>query len=238
MRHLSTLIVPCFVSFVGLAIAACGGPKPAQPPEGGEPTAAAATAEPAPLPSTEPTAAASASADASAAAPVRKPSGRTATIFESSTGHESKTCGSTPPTILKLTLKSSQEPAVLSLPEFALPGGYNVTWKEAPKGQAKKPIFGPVFQLAIQEAGQPDMIRVDTVGVPFEVRMPLWGKDTVNLAYGDIKVDEKGKEQVTWTVLAPKNVDKGLGNATFELPYLSLAYVHATGAEATAAKAP
>ena len=67
----------------------------------------------------------------------------------------------------------------------------------------------------------------------------MFDKETINLAVGDIQIDEKtGKEKVTWSVMAPSSVDKGLNEARFQLPGLALAYVNATTAPPTTGEPP
>jgi hypothetical protein len=237
MNRSSLLSLTILALPLAATLGACAAePAPVTPEPPVVPTAAetaAPTAEPAAT--AEPSAEAAASADPGAA-PTRKPSGRPATNFDSATGEIAQTCGSTPATVLRLQIKESPEPMALVVTEWALPTGYNITWKLQPKAPSgQKPQFGPMFQTIVQEAGEAAPIRVGSEGPPFEFRVPLFGKETLNLAVGEIGTDDKGKEKVTWTVFAPAKVEKGLGYALFQVPFLGHSYVHATGAAPTSA---
>jgi hypothetical protein len=223
------LAVPLCAAIVG-----CGSkPSPVvAPPE----ATATEAAVPTSAPSTEAT-----TAPAASAAPSDRPaSGRPAVTTETSSGKISSTFGATPASILKLNIKEAKEPAVLEIPEWALPTGYNITWQTAKSAAAKKAV-GPVFQIIVQEAreGESRPTRVDSGGPPFKLRFPLFGKKTLNLAVGEIQINEEtGKESVTWTVFAPTKVEEGLGEVIFELPSLGFTYLHATTADPGTVPAP
>jgi hypothetical protein len=238
MRIGTTLLrQPWLVLPIVLGVLGCGSkPAPVTPPPSD-------TAGPAAAPTTAPSAAASGapavSGEPSASPSSRPSSGRPAVTQESSSGKICSTFGSTPGSVLKLNIKEAKVPAVLEISEWSLPNGYNICWQTG-KATPKKPV-GPVFQLVVTEAreGEPHPERVDTNGAPFKFRMPLYGKKTVNLAIGDIAVNEEtGKETVTWTVYAPTKVEEGLGEAVFELPSIFTAYVVATTAEPGAEPPP
>ena len=237
MRIGTTLVhQPWLVLPIALGMLGCGSkPAPVTPPA----VDTAAAAAPTTAPSSAATAAPAPSGEPSAGPSSRPSSGRPAVTQESSSGKICSTFGSTPGSVLKLNVKEAKVPAVLDLPEWSLPGGYNICW-QAGKATPKKPV-GPVFQLVVTEAreGEPHPERVQTNGAPFLFRFPLYGKKTVNLAVGDIAVNEEtGKETVTWTVYAPTKVEEGLGEAIFEMPTIFTSYVVATTAEPGAEPPP
>ena len=236
MRIGSTLLhQPWIVLPVALGVIACGSKQGNATPPPEATAAAAATSQP----SVAPTAAPVVSGEPSASPTSRPSSGRPAATVESNSGKICSTFGSSPASVLKLSIKEAKEPAVLEIPEWALPTGVNICWQTG-KTATKKPV-GPVFQLIVTEAreGEPKPERVDTSGPPFKFRFPMFGKKTLNLAVGDIQVNEEtGKETVTWTVYAPTKVEEGLGEVIFEMPSIFTAYVQATTAEPGAEPPP
>jgi len=158
-------------------------------------------------------------------------------IIEGPKAEISATFGVTPGAILKLS--TSKEPATLVFPELALPGPYNVTWRIERRGKFTKPKIGKVCSLLLQiPEGKPDPQIVESRGKPFEIRWPTGGKDTINLAIGEISQGKRHQQKVTWTVVAPRHVDKGFGVAYFDLTRLSHAYFHATTKKPTAPEQP
>ena len=159
MRIASTLLLHAsiLVSFA-LGVGACGSKAtPVNPPPEATATAAAtteATAEPTAAPTATGSSAASAAPTAapSAAPPKHSGGGRPAVLFPGQ-NKVSSTFGSTPASILKVSVKELKDPVVLYLPEWALPTGYNITLEAMPKVTGKKPQLGPVFQLVVQEPG-------------------------------------------------------------------------------------
>jgi hypothetical protein len=143
----------------------------------------------------------------------------------------SETFGATPGSVLQLIAAGGN--IVLKLPEGALDAGYNIEFKIA--GSAVKPKGTPVGSVAsmtVVLGGKEQPKAVPTSGPDYEVRLPLAGKDSLNLALA--VVDPEDATKITWTVLAPKSVDKGLGEATFLLKTIGpVMYLHGTLAEPT-----
>lgn len=226
-------------SSLGICVgaAACGAePAPAKPPPA--PTAAPVAA---PEPEAEPPAGSAAGGEGGSAPsespppPPDKPksSGRPAILMGPSE-KISSTFGATPGAVLKLKAKGTNEPFVLKIPEFSLRTGYNITLEPA-KNVKGKDVVGPVYQLLVTEQEKTKPIVVESGGEPFEFRVPTFGKDSVNLAYGAIVV-EAGKQTVKWTVHAPRNVDTSFGVAYVYLPKLGHGYLHATTQAPTTAE--
>ncbi len=166
---------------------------------------------------------------------VKPPSGRPAILMGPSASISS-TFGATPGASLKL--KADGGNFTLKIEEYALNGGYNIDFK-IDKGSVKKgPVVGSVVYLRTR-AG--DKVRADAVatrGKPYEVSVPLNGKDTLNLAVGVVQTDEQGNEtgKPEWTIYPPVRVESGFGEAIFQLQAIGpVMYLHGTTAEATAA---
>jgi hypothetical protein len=168
--------------------------------------------------------------------PKKPPSGRPNILMGPQDVIES-TFGSTPGAVLKL--KAVGGNITLKIPEFSLPGGTNIVWKIA-KGatvRSKLPVVGSLVLLKSTPAGKLEGRKIESDGDPFELRLPTGGKESVNLALGEVTANpDTSAETVSWTVIGPKRVDAGLKEATFELGYLAHAYMHATTAAPGAPK--
>jgi len=143
------------------------------------------------------------------------------------------TFGSSPAAKLEI---GESEKAVLKIPENALERGYNITFKLDPKGKATGVAIGKIYRTMSQIAGQPEFSKVVSAGEPFQLQMPAGNKKDANLAIGEILVDERGKEKITWTVIAPTKIDDVTGTAYFDLTFLADAYIHITTKAPTAPK--
>ncbi len=198
---------------VAAAVAgACASSTPTQT----EPTAEA-TAVPEPTATAEPTsepvasATASATVDAPPASTLPPPSGRPPLMFEK-TDKITETFGATP--AAKLVLKA--EGAWMRIPEYALGEGLLITFmldKKAPK--KAKGGAGSVYRLNAQVPPAEDSRPVTSKGPAFELRLPTAKVATPNLAIGEMKKDDKGKDTLVWKVVAPKKTEEGF--ATFEI---------------------
>lgn len=208
-----------------MGVVACGGdPKP--PAASGLPltfpSATAATVEPEPEPSAEPSAEPAASA-APEAPPPPPSSGRVA-VIKSDEKSITDTFGSAP---AKLELGEADK-AVLRIPENALDRAYNITFAIEPKGKSHGASAGKIYRTRAQVGGSISYSTATSSGPPFLLELPAVRIKTPNLAVGEITSDDKGREKVTWTIIAPKRVDEELGVAYFELPALADAYLHVT----------
>ncbi len=237
MKPMSCLAWWSLVGAFGVAVAGCGADQPiAQPPVAPPPTAAPA---PEPEPEPEPAAeggagggggAGGAAAQPAAEVPDRPPSSGRPMILMSNPKEISSTFGSTPGAVLRLEV--GKEPVVLKIPEWALPGGHNITWKVNDKPTKNRyPVVGKVCHLAIAVAGNLNASKVETRSGDFELRFPTLNRKTVNLAIGEIDLGDE--RRVTWTVIPPKSVDESFGVAYFYVHYLMPAFFHATTAEPT-----
>lgn len=213
------------------ALAACAPPPPPAPPP---------AKQEAPPPSVPPSVAES-PPPASAAAPPPEPESTAAPksrggipVLKMDSEEIVDTFGSAP---AKLEL-GEQEKAILRIPENALTGGVNITFKIEKKGKAGGGLVGKIYRITpvIPPAGEPT--KVDTAGAPFDLALPAGNKKDANLAIGVIATDDKGKEKIVWTVIAPLKIDDATATAHFEIPSLSDAFLHVTTRAVTPPAAP
>ena len=146
----------------------------------------------------------------------------------------STTFGTTPGAVLKLSAKGGT--ITLKIPEGALYAGTNIIFKVAGGKAKKKPkVLGTVVYLEPILGGKRWSKGIKSDGPAFEFRMPLVGKDSVNLAVGAFEITSDGTGgEVTWTVHAPTRVEWGFGEAYFHLPSIHPSYIYATTDEPTA----
>jgi hypothetical protein len=226
----SLLLGSCGLTLAVTLAAACGS-EPPPPPE----TPKAPVTAPEPVATTEPTAAPADSAapapDADAGAPKKASSGRPP-ILKSDALEITDTFGSTPAARLEI---GDKELASLRIPENALDRGTNVTFKLDAKGKNGGGLVGKVYRitLIIPPSGTPT--KITSGGDPFEIRLPAGNKKDANLAMGEITVDDKGKEKVVWTVVAPTKIDDATATAYFDVPSLGDQWIHVTTKAAGAA---
>jgi len=165
---------------------------------------------------------------------VRPSSGRPMIQMGPSATIES-TFGVSPGAILKL--KAEGGAITLKIPEGALDTGYNLSFKLDKKGQVKKGgVLGSIAYLKLTPGDKLRARAVPTRGDKYELRVPLNGKASVNLAVGAVETDKEGVEtgKPTWKVYAPDRIEEGFGEAYFMVPEIGpVMYIHATTAEAT-----
>jgi hypothetical protein len=208
-----------FVSTVALAACASSSQPQAEP----EVTADVATAAPTSEPEPAPTATATATAEASAAPTSDKPvpSGRPPVSY-SNAEKITETFGATPAAKLEL----GKEGVILRIPEFALSDGVLLTFMIDKKAKKAKGGAGGIYHLFAQMPPSEDFRTVTTKGPKFELKLPSAKVASPNLAIGEIKKDDKGKETIEWKVLAPTKKDDT--SATFELDGFTNAYLQVT----------
>ena len=216
----------CLTLGAALTLLACSGEPP---PAAAPPPQPALTAAPAALPAT---------ADATAASdagppPVPTQSGRTP-VLRSAESAITDTFGTSPAAKLEL---GDTEKAVLKIPENALDQGYLITFRVEPKGKSTGVPIGKIYRTMSQIAGQASFTKATTAGAPFELQLLAGNKKDANLAIGEILLDDKGREKISWSVIAPKKIDDTLGVAYFDLTFLGDAYLHVTAKPVTAAPA-
>ncbi len=210
-----------FVSIVALAACSSSGSQPAQAEP--EVTADVPTAAPTSEPEPAPTATATAEAEATAAPTSDKPvpSGRPPVSY-SHAEKITETFGATPAAKLEL----GKEGVVLRIPEFALNDGVLLTFMIDKKGKKAKGGAGGIYHLFAQMPPSEDFRTVTTKGPKFELKLPSAKVAAPNLAIGEIKKDDKGKETIEWKVIAPTKKDDT--SATFELDGFTNAYLQVT----------
>ncbi|HVY49871.1 MAG TPA: hypothetical protein VHB21_28445 [Minicystis sp.] len=215
---------PALAACALVSFAACGGepaPPPA-PPTPPMPTAAAA-AEPPPPPTAEPSAAPSASASAEPQKPMS--SGRPPVIFTNAT-EVSETFGSSPPA--KVEIGGDKDHAIFRIPENALHQGMNITFKLDTRGRSGGGQVGKIYRITPIIPPDAKPVNVETADAPFVIQLSNGGKKDLNLAIGALSTDDKGREKIVWTIVAPKQGDNGAGEAVFEVKTLGDEYVHLT----------
>lgn len=206
-----------------IALAACGGEQPA-PVAPTDPTSAlpmttptGVPAAPAPEPSSVASAEPASSAAADAGAPPKSSGGGRPPVLKTDDTSITDTFGSAP---AKLEIGDDKGRAILRIPEGSLDKGYNITFQLDPKAKSGGAQVGKLYRIKSQVAGAQDFMQVATTGDPFELAMPAGGKKDANLAIGETTVDDKGKEKIKWTVIAPKRIDDATNMAWFDLPAL------------------
>lgn len=205
----------------GATAGACSStPEPKPEPE--------ATVAPPPEPKPEPETTASAevpmaSASAPAAPSVPPPSGRPGVSF-SNPEKISNTFGASP--VAKLELGT--EGATMRIPEHALSesGGVLITFMIDKKAKKAKGGAGVVYRLQGQLPPAESFSTVTTRGPTFVLRLPTAKVASPNLAIGETTTDAKGKEALTWKVIAPTKTEDGF--ATFELSSFTNAMLQIT----------
>jgi hypothetical protein len=218
----SLLLASCGLTLAATLAAACG----SEPPPPPETPKAPVTAPPEPIATTEPTAAPveTAAPEGDAGAPKKASSGRPP-ILKSDPVEITDTFGSTPAARLEI---GDKELASLRIPENALDRGTNVTFKLDPKGKNGGGLVGKVYRVTMIVPPSATPVKITSGGDPFELRLPAGNKKDANLAMGEITVDDKGKEKVVWTVVAPTKIDDATATAYFDVPSLGDQWLHVT----------
>lgn len=211
-RRLALVALAGFVGF-----AACGG----DPPPPAESPAAPAPPEPEPPPP------AKAEPEAPEPEPTADPSAESGRppVLQSDPASISGTFGTTPGAKLEL---GTDEIAVLRIPEGTLDQGYAITFQLDPKAKAHGAAVGKVYRLAVTISGESAPARATSTGKAFELSLPLADAKAANLALGEVEKDDKGKEKVTFKVVAPKRIDEPQKLAVFELSELRDLVFHLT----------
>jgi type IV secretory pathway VirB10-like protein len=118
--------------------------------------------------------------------------------------------------------------AIFRIREGALSSPHVFTFKSDTKAKTTGIPVGKTYRLIVQLENSSATPKVETADKPFEFTFPTAGKKEVNLAIGEITLDAKGVEKITWTVIAPEKVDESMGAATFKLPAVGNYHMHMT----------
>jgi hypothetical protein len=237
------------ITALSLLLVACGGDqaKPEPPP----PTTSAPTLDaPDPDPAPEPEAAAGGGDGAGgAAAKTEEPGAALKAEKPKSSGRPSilmgpskkisATFGATPGAVLKLKGKTGN--IVWKIPEFALDGGFNITFSvvEGAKAKKKGRVLGSVARVEVVLGGKQKAKKTSAREGKFEVRWPIGSKMTVNLAIGEVTMDSGNNEtrKIKWRIIEPASVDTSFKEAYFYITEIGpVMYWHATDAIATPAE--
>ncbi|MDI3284961.1 hypothetical protein [Polyangium sp. 15x6] len=214
--------------------AACGG-EPTPPPANPEPPPAAT---PTPAPTETPTAAPetppqpTATASAEAPPPPKSVEERPPVLMSSD--KELQSIFTTSPGA-KLELGDDSGRAVFRLREGSLGSPHIITFKIDPKGKSTGVPIGKIYRLLVQIENSPDLPTLETLDKPFEFSFPAGNKKDANLAIGEVKVDDKGREKITWTVYAPEKIDDATGTAFFKIKAIGNYFMHVTAKPPTEA---
>ena len=207
------------VLLTSLLVGGCSAPTP-EPKIEPEPTAAP------PVHSAEPEPIASAEAPAPSASQgpsTPKPSGRPGVSF-SNPEKITNTFGASPTAKLEL----GTEGASMKIPENALSEGgvILITFMIDKKAKKAKGGAGVVYRLQGQIPPAESFSTITTKGPMFVLRLPTAKVGTPNLAMGETTTDAKGKETLTWKVIAPVKTEEGF--ATYELSAFTNAMLQIT----------
>lgn len=118
--------------------------------------------------------------------------------------------------------------AIFRIREGALSSAHVFTFKVDPKAKTTGVPVGKTYSLLVQIENSSETPKLDTVDKPFEFTFPTAGKKGVNLAIGEITVDPKGNEKITWSIVAPEKVDDSMNTAFFKLPSVGRFIMHLT----------
>ena len=201
-------------------LAGCSSPTP-------EPKAEpVVTAEPPPAHTADPEASASAPAPSASAVDTApstpKPSGRPGVSF-SNAEKITNTFGASPSAKLEL----GTEGATLRIPEYALgEGGVLLTFMIDKKAKKAKGGAGAIYRLQGQIPPAESFATITSKGPAFVLRLPTAKVGSPNLAIGETATDPKGKETLTWRVVAPAKTEEGF--ATFEITTFTNATLQVT----------
>lgn len=192
----------------GSAFVACASSTPEQ----NEPEVTAQpTADVAPQPTATPTVEPTATVEAPPASTLPPPSGRPPVTFEKP-DKVTNSFGATP----AAKLITTAEKAYFRIPEYALNESYLITFMIDKKVVKKaKGGVGSVYRVQAQVPPAEQFSTVVSRGPKFVVALPTAKVASPNLAVGETKTDDKGKETIEWKVIAPTKVEDGL--ALFEI---------------------
>ena len=230
LLRITTLGLPALVAVVA---AACGG-EPTPPPAKPEPPPAA-TPAPTPTetaapeaPPPEPTA----TADAGPPPPPKAAEERPPVLMSSES--ELQSIFTTSPGA-KLELGDDAGRAVFRIREGSLPSPHIITFKVEPKGKSTGVPIGKIYRMLVQIENSAALPTVESLDKPFELSFPAGNKKDANLAIGEVKVDDKGREKITWTIVAPERIDDATATAHFKIKAIGNYFLHVTAKPPTEA---
>jgi hypothetical protein len=143
-------------------------------------------------------------------------------LIVSGTEKVSDSFGATPAAKLEL----GKEGAFFRIPEYALGDGMLITFAFDKKGKKTKGAAGSIYRLTAQQPPAEEARTCTSKGPAFLLRLPDAKLSPANLAIGEPKKDDKGKDTIEWKVVAPKATEPGF--VTFELTEFTNAYLHVT----------
>lgn len=126
--------------------------------------------------------------------------------------------------------------AIFRIREGALSSAHVFTFKIDPKAKTTGIPVGKVYRTLVQVENSSELPKLDTIDKPFEFTFPNAGKKDANLAIGEITLDAKGVEKITWTIIAPEKVDESMGTAFFKVQAVGNFIMHMTLKAPTAPK--
>ena len=219
-------------ALVAAAFAACGG-DPTPPPAKPEPPPAATTAPPtetaAPeAPPPDPTT----TADAGPPPPPKPAEERPPVLMSSD--KELQSVFTTSPGA-KLELGDDAGRAVFRIREGSLGSPHIITFKIDPKGKSTGAPIGKIYRMLVQIENSAATPTLETLDRPFEFSFPAGGKKDANLAIGEVTTDDKGREKITWTIVAPERIDDATATAFFKVKAIGNYFMHITAKPPTEA---
>ena len=140
--------------------------------------------------------------------------------------------GATPAAKLELT----KEGAIMRIPEYALGDGVMITFMLDKKGKKAKGGAGSIYRVMAQQPPAEEAKTITSRGPAFTFMLPNAKVGSPNLAIGEPKKDDKGKETIEWRVVAPTKTEGD--KVTFELTTFTNAYLQITSDAPTAPAAP
>ncbi|MRG97368.1 hypothetical protein [Polyangium spumosum] len=135
----------------------------------------------------------------------------------------------------KLELGDDAGRAVFRIREGSLGSAHIITFKIDPKGKSTGVPIGKIYRMLVQIENSAETPTLETLDKPFEFSFPAGNKKDANLAIGELKVDDKGREKITWTIYAPEKIDDAMGVAHFKIKSIGNFYMHVTAKPPTEA---
>ena len=109
---------------------------------------------------------------------------------------------------------------------LALPFAVLITFSLDKKGKKTKGAAGQIYRLMAQQPPSEEARTITTKGGPFTLRLPDAKLSPANLAIGEPKKDDKGRDTVEWKIIAPKSTEPGF--VIFEINEFTNPYMHVT----------
>lgn len=134
----------------------------------------------------------------------------------------------------KLELGDDTGRALFRIREGSLPSAHIITFKIDPKGKSTGAPIGKIYRLMVQIENSSELPKVETSDKPYEFTFPAGGKKDANLAIGEVTTDDKGREKIVWTVVAPEKIDDATGTAFFKIKAIGNYWLHVTAKPPTA----